>query len=714
MTEKKKLTPIERIQNKSAAILVVDSNVNLRTMITNSLKQLGYENIHVSNDFTTGIGILESEDISWVISNLQTENKLNIYHILGLCTKQEELKKILITCFITDQDKKHVPHLAAQGAMAWFYIKTTEEYITDILKKFPETIREHRNDPVLVAAGFYRDFLVDSGKYKEAVFLYQNLLTIYPGDPDILLEVAECQLLGGEQKDGGMTLAQIINVSPDHRDEAQKIADKYLGGKLPTNAVGGNNPFGIKECCLIGIDAHSHSIIEELLKETNVNYQKFDAPEDALISLRDSEEPTMLIHGWWADGINTPAFLQEFRDLCPHTILVTIYGALDGADMALLDELCSAAVIKPPLDREKAMEKLVWSIQQDRRPLEKKFLITSIYKALADGEIDLAIKYKEDLEQNPLANQGDINLVTAEILFKQGKPAVAVDCAINALRYNADAVASLNAMGKCFMALGALDKAFQAFDQAQELSPLSIKRLCVMAEAQFEMGNVEESEALLQEAGDIHEDSQDIASTKAKTEIANGNISIGKELLSKLGSIKSIIGYLNNKAVSLALEKKYDEAVAMYQQAFESIPDEHARYRNVVQFNLALLHLRRGEMDKAEEILQVCTLGEDRKIAEKAQGIVDSIANARSKKQTVKMKEKEAPPKFVLSNDNEKKIKRSMRLVKNETIITKGERCLYLIITAQGKLKVVNESLATLPGYKAKKEMSMDDKKVWV
>ncbi|SMF17691.1 tetratricopeptide repeat protein [Pseudobacteriovorax antillogorgiicola] len=706
----------EKIIDKSAITLVVEANVNLRTMITNNLKSLGFENLHVSNDFATAMGILESENIDWVVSSLQTESKTNVYHALGLCTKHDSLKNTLFTVFLNEPDKKHIPHLAANGAFSWFNIRTTDEYIRSIFNELFELIESKKADPVLIAAFFYQSYLFDQGKYNEGIYLYQNLLNIYPGDPEILLATAEAQLLAGQKKDGTLTLQQLTTLSPSHQGDAQKLADQFLGGKLPSLASGSSkqNPFGIREAVLVRLDAHSHSVEEEAFKELQVPYQVMTTSEDALIYLRDAQEPTIMFHGWWQDGINAAAFLQEFRDLCPHTVLTTVFGGLDQADYALLDELNSAMVIKPPLDRQKLIEKTIWAIQQDRRPLEKKFLMNRIFQALEDENIDLAIKFKEDLEQNALANQGDIYLVTAEILLKQDKAGDAVECGINALKYNGDPVASLNVMGKAFMKLGAFDKAFQSFDQAQELSPLSIKRLCVMAEAQFEMGQTNEANELLDEARGIREDSLDILETDAKQKIADGDIEIGKDLLSKLGSIKDIIAYLNNKAVTLAIEKKFDEAIKLYQQAYDSIPDEHVKFKSTINFNLGLLFLRTGDMDRAETTLRLCTPQENRKIAEKASKIIASIEEARTKSKILKMKEKEAPPPFKLSDDSAKKIRRSMRIVKSETIITKGERCLFLIVSADSQLKLVTESLASLPAFKTKRETTLQDKKVWV
>ena len=286
-------------------------------------------------------------------------------------------------------------------------------------------------------------------------------------------------------------------------------------------------------------------------------------------------------------------------------------------------------------------------------------------------------------------------------MLKQGKFDGSLAFAIDSLKYGANSVSALNAIGKAFIKLGKFDKAFQAFDQAQELSPLNMKRLCVMAEAQFELG--QDASALLEEANAIDPNSPEVKETEAKKNIAEGNVEIGKDLLSTLNNIKDIVAYLNNKAVSAAIEKNFDEAIGLYNQAVEAIPDQHAKYRTIVNYNLGILFLRMGEMDQAENTLKLCLPEEDMNIATKAEQLVANIENAKAHNKRLKMQEKDPPPQFQIKDEDLKKIKRGIRLAKKETIINKGERCLYLIYHPKTKLKVVTESLSALPGFKAKK-----------
>lgn len=714
MDEKLPTPKIAKIIDQSAGILLIENNIPLRTLYSNALKALGYQTIFTVNEISIAIGILESESIDWVICGPQVEGKNNIYHLLNMCCKYEALKDILVTVPISEAEKKHIPHLSSLGCFSWFVTKFTEDHIRTCIEDLTKTIKEKNLDPILTTLHYLEIYLKEKQSYTELIKIYKNIIKLYPGQTSILYKLAEAQLLAGQKKEGTLTLQQASTLDPDSRKTAQAIADQYLSGVLPSIAAKSTdqNPFGLKECVICKVDGNSKKIIEALLTETLVPYKFFAEADKCLDYCKQSQNTSVLISGWWDEDFSAAAFLQRFRSTCPDALISMVAHKLDSAEAALLNELNCATVLKPPLMREKFLESLIWTIQQDRRPLEKSFLIIKIRQSLESGEIDQAIKYKEDLEGNPLASRGDVQLCTSEILLRQGKYEGSLSLAIDALKYGGDAVASLNAMGRSFMKLGKFDKAFQAFDQAQELSPLNVKRLCHMAEMQFELG--QDISETLEEARTIDESNRQIMATEAKTEIAQGHVHQGKNLLAEMNSIKDVIAYLNNKAVSTALEKKYDEAISLYEQAAEAVPDLHAKYRTIVNFNLGILYLRTNDMDNAEKVLRLCLPEEDAEVTQKASQIIENIEQARASHQQLKMAEKEPPPPFQLDEDNLRKIKKGIRLAKVDNVINKGDRCLFQIHHCTEKLQICTESLSHLPPFKAKQSVELEDKKMFL
>ena len=203
-------------------------------------------------------------------------------------------------------------------------------------------------------------------------------------------------------------MQQVCVIDDNSKDKAQKLADEYLGGTLPSISSGSTkeNPFGIKECLMCKLDGNSKTVLESSFADTNVPNKYFTNAESCLEYAEMEEDPTLLICGWWDTDLNAAAFLQRFRKSCPKTIIAVVYRRPDSAELALLEEINCALLIKPPVIKESILEKIVWAIQQDQRPLEKSFLLSKITQSLEENKVDQAIKYKEDLERNELANSG--------------------------------------------------------------------------------------------------------------------------------------------------------------------------------------------------------------------------------------------------------------------------------------------------------------------
>lgn len=77
-------------------VLVVDDFATMRRIITNVLKQLGYDNVHEAEDGTKALQIMETEKIDFVITDW------NMPQMGGLD---------LLKAIRASEDKKHIPVL---------------------------------------------------------------------------------------------------------------------------------------------------------------------------------------------------------------------------------------------------------------------------------------------------------------------------------------------------------------------------------------------------------------------------------------------------------------------------------------------------------------------------------------------------------------------------------------------------------------------------
>ena len=86
--------------NSKLRIMVVDDHSTMRRIITNVLKQLGYQNIAEAEDGTRALGLLHQEQIDFVIT------EWNLPHMSGLD---------LLKAIRADPERKNIPVLMITG-----------------------------------------------------------------------------------------------------------------------------------------------------------------------------------------------------------------------------------------------------------------------------------------------------------------------------------------------------------------------------------------------------------------------------------------------------------------------------------------------------------------------------------------------------------------------------------------------------------------------
>ena len=591
-----------RFKDKSAQILVVNSFAPERSMYMNALKELGFENVHGAADHKMGLGFLESESIDWLICPIQSEEKVNLYHVALLCQKYEHLKDVLITTPLSKEEERAIPCLAEMGVFSWFKHVSTLVDVKASLEKTLARIFQCHERLVDVTYGLLDEHLKEVREYGSLLGLYKNLMSLFPGDPQILLKLGEAYLLSGEKKLGSLCLQQLALIDKSLDADVQKLTAEYLGGKLPSIEVGSTNenPFGLKYALLVGLEYNTRDTAKALFERMAVPFKVVEDPKEAFEIIKSEGEPSLMLINWDLPVLPGPMFVQRLKEMqCFSSINLVVGKDFDRSDLALLYEMSISQILAPDIVEDALLESIIWSVQEDRRPLEVQSVFAKGRQALDEQDAESAISCQETLSQMRPHPEAEELLLSGEIFLAKNDANNALNAAVSGFKIGADAVLSLNLMGKAFSKLGEFEKAFQSFDQAQLLSPLNVQRLTAMAEVKFEMGDEDKSQELLDSAEDLDGGSSLPDASKAKIAIASGDGEGAKPLMKKLGSIKNVVSFLNNKAVALSADGSYEEATKLYQEALDAIPDEHKSYRSIVNFNLGLLFLRSGEPKQA-------------------------------------------------------------------------------------------------------------------
>lgn len=118
-------------------ILVVDDFATMRRIIKNILKQLGYENIAEAEDGKIALGVLESQNIDFIISDWNMPNMTGL-EFLKAVRASEKFKDIPFLMVTAEALKENVVEAVKSGVSNYivkpFTAETMKEKIEKIFK----------------------------------------------------------------------------------------------------------------------------------------------------------------------------------------------------------------------------------------------------------------------------------------------------------------------------------------------------------------------------------------------------------------------------------------------------------------------------------------------------------------------------------------------------------------------------------------------------
>src|SRR5689334_16437331 len=142
----------------------------------------------------------------------QPENALAF---LKMCTIHPEMKNIKVTFILDESEKEILPTAYELGLNSWFKKPFTKNSLEQELKSIMARFSANEWNATLVAAEFLREHLRESKDYKKWLAFERSLSEVYPGNPKLLLKLAEPLLLNKEEDAGRSALRQAVLLNPD-------------------------------------------------------------------------------------------------------------------------------------------------------------------------------------------------------------------------------------------------------------------------------------------------------------------------------------------------------------------------------------------------------------------------------------------------------------------------------------------------------------------
>lgn len=168
----------------------------------------------------------------------------------------------------------------------------------------------------------------------------------------------------------------------------------------------------------------------------------------------------------------------------------------------------------------------------------------------------------------------------------------------NNMRYLGD-------IGRINLQLGHLAEAKKAYEKADSIAPLNIKRVKELAYMYLQTHEPDNSIAKFKELIDLTPEMPDMKYEAYTAIYEAGFAKHAQEFCRQTSTAKDLVRYFNNRGVLLAKDENYDGAIIEYQKAANLIPGNKELYR--ILFNMAISYINKKSqenLEKAKDLLE--------------------------------------------------------------------------------------------------------------
>ncbi len=728
-------------EDKSARILVVEPAAATRALLSEELRNLGFNNCRGVDSLQDAIGVLEVEPIDWVITSLFARYSVNALQLLQIFTLVPALQGTRMSLLIEQEEVFCLRSAFELGLVSWHAKPFSKESLRETLKTLLQKMEANKWNLCLTAADYLREFLQKQSIPRSLLALEKSLTSLFPGNGKLLMHLGTAQYYSGNNEAAANLLYQANLLDPSLSEEIDGLSKKYFGekGLKELSKDVKINTLGISSCVLVDSDETVLRAVEDILKKLNVsNIQSFLDGESAWEHIKSNPEPSLIIQEWKIPKLTGPFLVQRIRQHGFQSVPVIVLSSLvKKDDLDLVREMGVANVISKPFDQQFFISEIVGTLQQDRLPTEAQTIERKLLSCLAMGSMEEAESLKQQFFADPAVAEARRVFIEGEFAYYNKEYERARDFAVTSLRMQ-ETVFVLNLLGKTLMKLRKFEPALKCFKKAQSMTPLNIERLCQIAEVETEAGHKEGAEEAMTRAKNLDQDSKLVKETEAKVEMTLGSTEKARLLMQELQSLDNIVAFMNNRAISFTRCGEISQGIEHYIRALEALPENQKEIKSVVHFNLALAYSRDRNFSEAVKELEKALGHPSASIKERAASLKyrleDAIRTGRTA--VLKFADSDDSSKSVASKpppegggnsawDQYQKVGETEGEVKelsddeNRKVVAvmeakKGTMCCYLVFNDPTEKDPRSVQLVqSLPGFKFRKTMKRDEALVY-
>lgn len=624
-------------QHLKSKCLIVEASTQSFSVLSQCLKKQGVTTIERCHNLRQALDRLEVEFFPWIITSTFAAEPVNILQLMSVILKYPALRTSYVSLLYKPDEIPIAIAAMELGLLSCFPSFENKNEIEDSLSDFWRKEAAHRSDTCALAAEYLSTLLVDQKLEHELLYVRQKLVDQFPGHMEHILRLAECEAMMGDIVTAASTLVQIKMIAPSLHSKIEEIHDKYLPQVqlIEDSQKSTTNVLGIHKAVIVDPDDTVLKTVIETLEALGAKgVETFTSPEEALEFLKDRPDLDILIHEWKMPKISGPIFVQRVRHMgLERTPVILCSSQVADRDQHLTRELGIATIVPKPFKKKLLLESIIWTMKQEHRPTEIRIIERKIQGFLSRNKLKKAQELVGKLKIEKKLPEASLGYFEAELLFFEQKYDSAKFTALESLRKGFSSVRLYHLMGKILMKLGDFEAAVRFLEKAQDLSPHHVMRLCLLADAQTELGDLKASRATLDQAAALDPQSKSVLHSELSLSLTMGELKKAEKIFQNLDFFDEIVSYLNNRAVALSRGGRHAEAIDCYNKALQCLPSKANPVLGSLYYNLSLAQIRALEHDAGLKSLKISEKMSDENLHKKVQSLRQRLQKSIQKKE---------------------------------------------------------------------------------
>lgn len=601
------------------------------------LLEAGYQNVYIAHSVLDAFNTVGNNSVTWMIVSPLNEEKLNQAHCLRLPLEVSAYSHILVTVLVNPEHLDQALEYYAFGALSVHSRQLTFNTFQEELSELMERLKAHPSVEQVIAEDVRRR-LRKTADFTLLENFEESMLKKVDNSPAQRIRLIEARFLSQANLEAMVDIRKLSAEHPESQTELKKLAQKFLATSDIQTFRG---PLGIKRVLILDPDSSQQQFVKSVFAELGADVIVVcDSLESGCEALEVQIPYDVIVTEWKGKDLKGHAFIQHVRHHGHEKQPIFIYSSLvKPEDHSLIEEISGVFIIQKPASKKGLKQALTETIERWNSPQEGEESSDKILNVLGAGKISEALLLDESFQKNPKVDRKLKDFVSASIAFHEGRFQDAKELILKNAKISVPNHKEISLLGKTLLRLGDSAAALKFLEQANQMVPGNIDRLCNLADANAGAGKPEKALLLAGEALKIGGDIDIVQSTFTKHAVAAGQSEQAAEYLESEETARDMIAFMNNLGIAHAAAQKWTESEKSYIDAIAALDGRHPQLLGIVSYNYGLSLARQGKLlDAITQLKSAENLAEP-SLKRKAQDLRERAEKAHSSGQTLVLKE---------------------------------------------------------------------------